>query len=379
MKMILQIVAGILFVLIVGIIIFVKTAPQFGARTTGDRLTKILSSPNYRDGKFQNLVPTAMSGENTSMWGNMMKFIKGGENRHPEQALQTEKFNKDAFVKKNSGVHFTWFGHSTLLFNINGKIILTDPVISGDPSPVGFYGPKEFEYTNPFTIEDIPELDAVVISHDHFDHLDYKTILEINDKTKKFYVPLGIAAHLLLWGVDEEKIEELDWWEEKEFDQYLKFTATPSRHFSGRAGYDKDNTLWCSWVIKTDSASIYFSGDSGYEQHFKKIGDKYGPFDITFLECGQYNEGWPNIHMMPEESVQANKDLGGKVMMPIHWGKYVLALHEWTDPIERANAKAEELGVEIISPIPGEIMSIKTKNEEETEKWWESEPAVISE
>jgi L-ascorbate metabolism protein UlaG (beta-lactamase superfamily) len=367
-KMTIQIIAGILLVFIVGVIVFIKTAPQFGARSEGERLDRILSSPNYRDGKFQNLVPTVMSGENTSMFGNMIKFIKGGKNREPKVALQTAKFDKDDFINSNSGISYTWFGHSTVLINMNGKIILTDPVFSEAASPVSFMGAKRFKYTNQFEVEQLPDLDVVLISHDHYDHLDYKTIVKLKDKVKIFYVPLGIAAHLLRWGVDEEKIVELDWWEESEFDQFLKFAATPSRHFSGRAGVDKDNTLWCSWVIKTDTSSIYFSGDSGYEKHFKRIGEKYGPFDLTMIECGQYNEGWPYIHMMPEQSVQAHLDLKGKVMMPIHWGKFNLSLHQWTEPIERASKEAERLGVEMISPLPGEIVKVKT--DAERKYWW---------
>ncbi len=366
--MIIQITAGVLVLFIIGVIVFIKTAPQFGARAEGERMEQILSSPNYRDGKFQNLVPTQMSGENTSMFGNMIKFIKGGENREPNAPLQTAKFDKNTFLNSNTQISYTWFGHSTVLININGKIILTDPVFSKAASPVSFFGAKRFKYTNQFKVEQLPDLDAVLISHDHYDHLDYKTILKLKDKVKLFYVPLGVGAHLKHWGVDEGKIVELDWWDEIEFDQYLKFIATPSRHFSGRAGVDKDCTLWCSWVIKTDTSSIYFSGDSGYEKHFKQIGEKYGPFDLTMVECGQYNEGWPYIHMMPEQSVQAHIDLNGKVMMPIHWGKFNLSLHSWTEPIERASKEAQRLGVELISPLPGEIVEIKTNAEKEY--WW---------
>jgi len=372
--MIIQIIAGVVLVFILSVIAFVKTAPQFGARSVGERLQRVQSSPNYRDGKFQNLVPTAMSDENTSMFKSMIKFIKGGKNREPKQALQTVKFNKYAFVNSNSGITYTWFGHSTVLLNINGKIILTDPVFSLAASPIQVLGAKRFDYTNQFDVDDLPNLDAILISHDHYDHLDYRTIQRIKDKTKLFYVPLGVAAHLIRWGVEEDKIVELDWWEESEFDQYLKFAATPSRHFSGRMGVDKDYTLWCSWVIKSDTLSVYFSGDSGYERHFERIGEKYGPFDFTMMECGQYNEGWPHIHMMPEQTVQAHVDLGGKVMMPIHWGKFNLSLHEWTEPVERASKEAKKLGVEMISPLPGEIVNVKT--EAEKEYWWRKQQEI---
>lgn len=373
LKMILQIIAGILLLLILGTIVFVKFAPQFGARSVGGRMERIQDSPNYREGKFQNLVPTPMSGEKTSMWSNAVKFIKGGENREPKSPLQTVSFDKEAFLKADSGITYTWFGHSSVLLNINGKIILTDPVFSEKASPVWF-GAKRFNYINQFEAEQMPDLDIILISHDHYDHLDYKTILKLKDKTKKFYVPLGVGAHLLHWGVEENKIVEMDWWQENVVDDIL-LACTPSRHFSGRAGVDKDYTLWCSWVIKSDSASVYYSGDSGYENHFKLIGKKYGPFDFTMIECGQYNEGWPYIHMMPEQSIQANIDLGGKLMMPIHWGKFNLSLHEWTEPVERAAAEAKKLNVNLITNLPGEIISLKT--EVTQEQWWRIQEQLV--
>lgn len=374
LKMILQIIAGILLVLILGTIIYVKVSPQFGARSTGEHMDKIIHSPNYREGKFQNLIPTPMSGENSPMWKNALKFMRSGGEREPKMPLQTVTFDKEHFLKSDSGITYSWFGHSTVLLNINGKIILTDPVFSERASPVWF-GAKRFNYLNQFEAEQMPELDVILISHDHYDHLDYQSILKLKDKTKMFYVPLGVAAHLLKWGVEESKIVEMDWWQENQVDDNLLFACTPSRHFSGRAGVDKDYTLWCSWVIKSDTLSVYYSGDSGYENHFKQIGKKYGPFDFAMIECGQYNEGWPYIHMMPEQSVQASVDLNSKVMMPIHWGKFSLSLHKWTEPIERAAAKAKELSVNLITNLPGEIVSVKT--EAMQENWWRKQEQLV--
>jgi len=358
--MILQITAGLLLMLIVTIIIFVKVAPQFGARSKNERLHKILNSPNYRDGKFQNLVHTPMSGENTSMLKNGLKFLKKGVDRQPTKILETKKFDKETFLKYDNGITFSWFGHSSLILNINGTIILTDPVFSETASPVSFMGVKRFVYSNQYGVGDLPEIDIVLISHDHFDHLDYKSILQLNNKVKKFYVPLGVAAHLIHWGVAEEKIVELDWMEKNELNSSIELIATPARHFSGRAGADKDFTLWCSWVIKSKNSTVFYCGDSGYGEHFKQIGQQFGPFDLTFMECGQYNEGWPYIHMMPEQSVQAHIDLEGKKMVPIHWGKFNLSLHKWTEPVERATKEAERLSVDLFSPVPGEVVEIKT-------------------
>ncbi len=358
--MILQIISGVLLLFAIAVIVFIKVAPQFGARSKNGRLDRIINSPNFKEGKFQNIVPTPMSGENTSMWKNGLKFMKKGNERQPNSVIETIKFDKEAFIKKTEGLSVAWFGHSSLILNVNGNIIITDPVFSQTASPVSFMGVKRFNYSNQFEVEDLPEIDVVLISHDHYDHLDYPTILKLKSKVKKFYVPLGVAAHLIRWGIDEEKIVELNWWDTSELNNSIQFIATPGRHFSGRKGVDKDSTLWCSWVIKSDNLSTFYCGDSGYGDHFKQIGEKFGPFDLTLMECGQYNEGWPYIHMMPEQSVQAHVDLKGKIMIPIHWGKFNLSLHKWTEPIERAKKEAEKLSVELLSPIPGAIVEIKT-------------------
>jgi len=184
----------------------------------------------------------------------------------------------------------------------------------------------------------------------------HQTILNINSKTKKFIVPLGVDAHLLRWGIPTDKIEVADWNNSIKIDTSLTFTSTPARHFSGRGPKDRDNTLWCSWVIESDTQKVFFGGDSGYGKHFKEIGEKHGPFDITFIECGQYNENWAQIHAMPEQTVQAHIDLKGKMLLPIHWSKYRLSIHSWTEPIERAKAASIGNSVNIQNPKIGEIV-----------------------
>jgi L-ascorbate metabolism protein UlaG (beta-lactamase superfamily) len=353
--LIFQILTGILLAIIFTIVLYIKFAPQFGARAKGEMLTRIYNSPNFVDGKFQNLVPTTLAAPNGSMLKNGLKFMKNIPGQYPEKPIETRIFNKDFFVKNDGELKVSWFGHSTLILNIEGKIVLTDPVLSQKASPVPFAGVKSFEYTNSFSIGDLPEIDLVLISHDHYDHLDYKTILGIQHKVKKFIVPLGVGSHLLHWGVPRNKVIELDWGESTNEVRDLNLFATPSRHFSGRAGVDKDKTLWCSWVISGKRHNVFFCGDSGYGDHFKKIGKEYGPFDLTMMECGQYNEGWPFIHMNPEESVKAHIDLRGISMLPIHWGKFKLSLHTWTEPIERAIREAENLGVNLLNPLPGQI------------------------
>jgi L-ascorbate metabolism protein UlaG (beta-lactamase superfamily) len=360
--LILQIIAGILLAVISTVIIYMKLAPQFGAKSKGDSLLRVMNSPNFRDGKFQNLVPTKLAAPNTSMMKNGLKFIKGVPGQYPDRPIETVKFDKIAFVKPSDKVKICWFGHSSLIMNVEGKIILTDPVFSEKASPVSLFGVKRFDYTNQFGVEDMPLIDLLLISHDHYDHLDYKTMKKLYPVVKQICTPLGVAAHLIRWGIPSGKIVELDWGESTTKVQGISLFAAPSRHFSGRSGFDKDSTLWCSYVIKTEKNSIFFCGDSGYGEHFKQIGEKYGPFDITLMECGQYNEGWPFIHMNPEESVKAHIDLKGKKMLPIHWGKFKLSLHSWTEPIERAKKEAAKLGVELLNPLPGEIFEVNFSN-----------------
>ena len=207
----------------------------------------------------------------------------------------------------------------------------------------------------------------MLISHDHYDHLDYGSIQKLKSKVKMFYVPLGIKAHLTAWGVDENNIKEFDWWESTTLNG-IEFVSTPARHFSGRGLTNRNSTLWSSWVLKSKNSSIFFSGDSGYGKHFKEIGKKYGPFDFAMMECGQYNEQWSQIHMSPEETIQATIDVQSKLMMPIHWGAFKLALHSWNDPIIRATKKAVDLNVNISTPKIGESIILNDKIP--TEKWW---------
>ena len=211
-------------------------------------------------------------------------------------------------------------------------------------------------------------IDAMLISHDHYDHLDHGSIEALNTRTKEFYVPLGVGAHLRAWGIEEDRIHELDWWEEIDHED-LHFAFAPSRHFSGRGITDRFSTLWGSWVIQGSQDNIYFSGDSGYGPHFAEIGAKYGPFDFAMMECGQYNEKWAEIHMMPEETAQAAVDVGAKVMMPIHWGSFVLAMHSWTDPVERVIKKADELHMPILVPMIGEVITMDSIQPSK-EPWW---------
>lgn len=225
-------------------------------------------------------------------------------------------------------------------------------------------------YSGTFSLErdDLQEIDAIIISHNHYDHLNYKSIMQLKDRAKHFYVPTGVAQYLIKWGVSPSKISEHNWWDEITFDN-IKLVCAPARHFSGRGMTDRDSSLWCSWLILGQETKIFFSGDSGYTPHFKEIGDKYGPFDLTLMECGQYDPRWSAIHMLPEETVQAHIDVKGELLLPIHWGAFTLALHEWSDPIERVTKEANRLGVKITTPQIGESITLKSTNYPSS-AWW---------
>lgn len=369
LKWFIIVLGSISILFIIPVMIVPKVAPQFGGTVQGDHLKQIKESPNYRNDRFYNLVKTKMNGENGSMLNAFWKFLKGGENREPNKIINTIPFDKESFASLNEGFSFTWFGHSTAMIRIQGKTLLIDPVFSNHASPFSFFGPQGFPYSNSYTLDGLTEIDAVLITHDHYDHLDYETFLQLKNKVNRFYVPLGVSAHLTKWGVPKENIIEMDWWDEIQFDEDLLFAFVPMRHFSGRGIVDRFKTLWGAWVIQTTDHSIIHTGDSGYGDHFKEIGLKYGPFDLAMVECGQYNENWPYIHMMPEETVQASIDLKARYLLPIHWGRFNLALHPWTDPIERATKEASEKEVTIITPVVGEIVNLIPPLPES--RWWE--------
>jgi L-ascorbate metabolism protein UlaG (beta-lactamase superfamily) len=251
---------------------------------------------------------------------------------------------------------------------MDGKNILIDPMLGESPSPLPFLGSKRYSDELPIAIEKLPQIDAIIISHDHYDHLDYGSIKRLKAKTDQFFMPLGVGSHFESWGVDSSAIHELVWWDEINFEE-LELTFAPSRHFSGRGLTDRNSTLWGSWIIKGTNENIYFSGDGGYGPHFKEIGEKHGPFDFAMIECGQYNKNWEQIHMMPEQSAQAAIDVNAKVMMPIHWGAFSLALHSWIDPIERVSAEAKKLNIPLVAPEIGSPVVVSELPKDWGE-WW---------
>ena len=328
--------------------------------------SKVAGSPQYKDGKF-NGMGNALNMSFRDVASTTWDFLFTSNRRTPDAELPVKPadltyFNNEA----NDQLNVTWLGHSSLMINIDGYKILTDPVFE---KRISILGPTRFNGDVPLDIQQIPKIDAVIISHDHYDHLNKYSVQHLIDKSDTFIVPLAVGARLVDWGVPRDKIVELDWWQERLLDQNLMVVATPAQHFSGRGITDRNKTLWASWVIKTPFHKVFFSGDSGYFSGFKQIGDKYGPFDMTFIECGAYGEGWPKVHMFPEQTAQAHLDLKGIVLHPIHWATFNLALHPWYEPMVRLTAAANYRSIKIATPVVGETtvydMRITAK------RWWE--------
>lgn len=339
---------------------------SFGKNPSGKRLDRIKLSTNYKSNVFKNLSHTDAISKDSSFLKTGREFFNKSKNVVPSKELP---FVKTDLININSSEPvLVWFGHSSYFIRINEKNILVDPVFSGSASPFSFMI-KAFKGSNEYSENDMPTIDLLILTHDHYDHLDYKTIIKLNQKIKQVYCPLGVGSHLEHWGIQESIITEFDWWDTQTFTNDIQITAAPARHYTGR-GIVRSKMLWCSFILKTDKKSIYLGGDSGYDSHFKLIGDKYGPFDLALLEAGQYNASWPNIHMMPEETVHASIDLKARVLLPIHWGKFALAMHDWDEPIKRVLKKAAELNVKVTTPIIGEIVFINEIKSHSN--WWKT-------
>lgn len=301
------------------------------------------------------------------MFTILKDFIKGNPQRKPAYPIAINTI--DTLPGLNPAQpKAIWFGHSTVLLELEGKRVLVDPNFADSPSPFPLVGGKRFSKILPLEPEKLPTIDVVLLSHDHYDHLDYHSIMRINDKIRLFCVPTGVKKRLVNWGIDQEKIKELTWWQEVNLAD-LTLVCAPAQHFSGRTLFDRNTTLWCSWVIAGAKTKVFFSGDGGYGPHFEQIGKKYGPFDLTLMECGQYDERWSTIHMMPEETVQAHIDVNGNILLPIHWAAFSLAFHAWTDPIERAIAAARKREVRITTPKIGEAVFVGAA-EYPADTWW---------
>ena len=326
-----------------------------------------ITSSQLNNGKFENTVPVPPN--TAGQFFRVLKryFTEKKVDPVPAIDLPTLSVTRGQLDNlSNNQLHVVKLGHSSILLKVYGEYWLLDPVFAKRASPFSFMGPKRF-HPSPISISELPPIDKVLISHNHYDHLDKSAIQQLVDKTSEFLVPLGVENDLQKWGVATDKVRSFDWWQELNTKSAL-IAFTPTRHFSGRGLSDSNSTLWGSWVIKTNRESLYFSGDSGYFDGFKQIGDRYGPFDLTMIETGAYDDNWPDIHMTPEQSIQAHMDLGGKVMMPIHNGTFDLAFHSWYEPLERIANLAKGAKQNLLTPVAGEITAMGALPE--SDYWW---------
>lgn len=341
-----------------------------GGEIEGQRLARINESPNFVDGRARNSVPTDL-GTDTSWrdtWDFIVEWFRGAGDRKPSSAIPMIVPNTaDLEPVRKDGIRFIWLGHSTVYIEVDGTRVLIDPVWSERASPFKIVGPKR-THPVPVALTALPPVDLVVVSHDHYDHLDPRVVRELAPTGARFAVPLGVGADLEAWGVDLDHIIELDWWQGSAVGS-LALVATPARHFSGWQISDQNETLWASWTLIGPRSRVFYSGDTGWQEAFEKIGDDYGPFDLTIMKCGAYGEGWPDIHINGTQAVDAHQLLKGRRMLPVHWLTFDLALHPWQEPIRQVMEKADELGVEVITPQLGELVDVQRAIE--TNRWWE--------
>lgn len=356
--------AALTFGVLIALTIWYMKHPQFGKRPSGERLDGIKKSAQFRDGKFRNTHHTPQITRSLRVALYDYLFNKSKESK-PNRDIPSVEINWDAILEGDNAL--VWLGHSSYFLRVDGKNILVDPVLSGSASPIPGGG-KAFKGTDVTSASAVPKIDYLFISHDHYDHMDYKTLTTLQPKVGKVIVGLGVGSHLEHWGYSPDQIIEKDWWDEADLGDGFKVRVTPARHFSGRSIWSA-NTLWASYVLQTPSQKLYLGGDSGYDTHFKEIGEKFGPFDLAILENGQYDLSWKHIHMMPEEVVQATKDLKAKVLFPVHSSKFLLANHSWYEPLDRVSLEALKQNQALITPLIGEALDLNNLNTQPT-YWW---------
>tara|TARA_Y100000739_G_C20597742_1_gene461261 strand:+ start:1183 stop:2226 length:1044 start_codon:yes stop_codon:yes gene_type:complete len=341
---------------------------EFGGKITTPVKRKLKDSSNWSRNRFQNLVHTKVEINLFNLPGLLYRQFFKTKGRVPLVPIPIKKFDINHFLKQTDSVKFIWFGHSVILLNVSGKIIFIDPMMGSNASPVPFLKVKRFSINTLDILDQLPQIDFLLLSHDHYDHLGFESIQKLNSKVKRYCVSLGTKRHLVKWGVCDQKVKEFDWWDTIIFEK-IEITFTPSRHSGGRALRDKDKTLWGGWVIKSEDKSLYFSGDGGYGNHFKTIGDKFGPFELGFMECGQYHKLWHQIHMFPNETVQAAIDAQVKEVIPVHWAGFALAQHNWKTPVDEFIINTEKTALSWSVPALGEI--VDALGPSKRERWWD--------
>ena len=350
---------------------------SFGARASGLRLERMQASPRFVDGAFVNTTPVAQGLRKGTATPTIAEFLCGGQRRTPRAPLPSQSPLTGWQKAPETGLRATWLGHSTVLLELDGARVLTDPVWGERASPVTFAGPKRFQPV-PVALNELPRLDAVIVSHDHYDHLDYPTIIELAKREVPFFTSLGVGAHLQAWGVPAERITELDWWEEARVPGTgLSITAAPSQHFSGRGLGGRNGTLWSSMVVRGPKHAVFFSGDTGLTPEYRDIARHFGAFDLVLLEVGAFHESWGDIHLGPEHALEALQLLGGGKLLPVHWGTFNLAIHAWDEPAETLLRLAPERGSRLVMPMLGQ--PVEPARVEHVDAWWRSVASLESE
>lgn len=348
---------------------FIITGQQaFGAEPKGERLQRMKQSKLYKDKQFQNLSPTPSIAEGYSMPKVMYDFFFAKKNPLLKPLKNIPSVHTDLRNLSKREEVFIWLGHSSYYIQTDGLSFLIDPVLSSYGSPFKFFN-KAFAGSDIFKPEDIPNLDYLIITHDHFDHLDYPTVKAIRNRVNKAILPLGVGAHLERWGYAPEQLIEEEWGTSIDLKNNSTIIYTPARHFSGRK-VKRNNTLWTSYVLETPTKKIFLGGDSGYDTHFKMIGEMYGPFDFAIIENGQYNEAWKYIHALPEDVIQASIDVNAKNIIPVHSSKFALALHAWNEPLKKVTELGKGKNLNILTPMIGEIVDLNKADNHFT-TWWE--------
>lgn len=340
---------------------------QFGGKITSKDIKTFSQSEHWNDGKFHNLETTDMTFHLKDIPKILFQTMVSKGEKHPKKPLPILPFNQNEFLSADSTPKFIWYGHSAILIRMENKTIAIDPMLGGNAAPISPFPMKRFSKNTLRFIDDFPEIDVLLMTHDHYDHLDYYSIQKLAPKVKTFFVALGVKRHLVKWGIPSEKISEFDWWDEQKSEN-ITFTFTPTRHFSGMGTKDRFQSLWGGWVLQTDKHKIWFSGDGGYGKHFKTIGTHFGGFDFAFMECGQYSQFWPHIHLFPEETIRAAMDAKAQKIMPVHCGGFALAQHAWKEPFQRFVEAAKEQNMLYMLPKLGELT---THTGTITKKWWE--------
>ena len=340
-------------------------------RTRSTATTESIESPQRRDGKFRNVAPRSRPGLRKTFAIAWRVLTQKPDTTVPRAPIPVQPLDAATLAAAPDASLFR-LGHSTLLLKLAGEFWLTDPVFSERASPFQWAGPKRF-HAPPISIADLPPIKGVILSHDHYDHLDHAAVLELAPKVEMFVTPLGVGDRLIAWGIPAEKVRQLDWWQQTSL-AGVRLVAAPAQHFSGRGLSDGNSTLWASWVILAGDLRLYFSGDTGYHAGFKAIGERFGPFDVTFMETGAYDAQWPDVHMQPEETLQAHLDVRGRWLMPLHNGTFDLAMHAWHEPFDRILALAQSRAVPLATPAVGERLSLAQP--QAGERWWQSVEAA---